>query len=232
MPNTATTLAGFEQHSDWIQASNTGDTGGGSAKPNGTFMMKPATLEIPATAAVPAAPAMFSAEGKYPYNNGYWYIVIPGAWNAMTYFCYEVQFMLPTMADLDACRAVEFELQQNVGGHIYKMAWQAYIKGTGVWRTFDYNTSQWVPTVIPVSITAGEWTAMEAVYLRGEDCNLTHVSLSVNGTRHPVNITKAATAKVQGDYVHCAFQLDSGSTPVPYVCHVQGVNVMMMPTGC
>ena len=231
MPNTATTLAGFEQQSDWIQAGNTGDTGGGSAKPNGTFRMKPSTVEIPATAAVPAAPAMFSAEGKYPYNNGYWYRVIPGAWNAMTYFCYQVQFMLPTAADLQACQAVEFELQQNVGGHIYNMAWQADIKGCGAWRTFDYNTSQWIQTSIPASLTAGEWMAVEAVYLRGADCTLTHVSLSVDGVVHPVNIRKAGTPKVESDYVHCAFQLDSGSTPVPYVCHVQGVNVVMMPTG-
>lgn len=231
MPNSAITLAGFEHQGDRVQAGNTGDTGGGSSKVNGTFVMKPATFDIPATAAVPAAPAMFTAEGKYPYNNGYWYRAIPGEWNAMTYFCYQLQFMLPTAADLEACQAVEFELQQNVGGQIYNMAWQADIKGSGAWRTFDYNTSKWVMTSIPVGITAGEWTAIEAVYLRGSDCTLTHVSLSLNGVEYPVNIRKAATPKVESDYVHCAFQLDSGSTPVPYVCHVQGVNVVMMPTG-
>ncbi len=231
MPNTATTLVGFEQQTDWIQPSNTGDTGGGSTKPNGTFVMTSATLEIPAVAAVPSSPATFSAQGNYPYNNGYWYRVIPGAWDAMTYFCYQLQFMLPTAADLAASQAIEFELQQNVGGHIYNMAWQADIAGTKVWRTFDYNTSQWIATNIPVSITPGEWNAIEAVFLRGEAGTMTHVSLSLNGITHPVNITKTATPRVESDYVHCAFQLDSGSTAAPYTCKVQGVNIVMMPSG-
>lgn len=231
MANTATTLVGLEQQTDWIQPSNTGDTGGGSTKPNGTFIMTPATLEIPAVAAIPASSATFSAQGNYPYNNGYWYRVIPGAWDAMTYFCYQLQFMLPTDADLAASQAVEFELQQNIGSHIYNMAWQADIAGTKLWRTFDYNVSQWIATAIPVSITPGEWNVIEAVYLRGTDSTLTHVSLTINGVHYPVNITKAATPKVESDYVHCAFQLDSGSPAVPYTCKVQGVSVVMMPTG-
>ena len=231
MPNTATTLVGFEHQSDWIQPSNTGDTGGGSAKPNGTFLMTPATFATPAIAAVPAAPATFSAQGNYAYNNGYWYRVIPGAWDAMTYFCYQLQFMLPTAADLAASQAVEFELQQNVGSHIYNMAWQADIAGTKLWRTFDYNVSQWIPTNIPVSIAPGEWNVVEAIFLRGQAGTLTHVSLSLNGVVYPVNVTRPATAKVQSDYLHCAFQLDSGSTPTPYTCKVQGVNVSMMPSG-
>lgn len=231
MPNTATTLVGLELQTDWIQPGNVGDTGGGSTILNGTFLMTPATLEIPAAAAVPAAPAIFSAQGNYPYNNGYWYCVIPGAWDAMTYFRYQLQFMLPTAADLAASEAVEFELQQNVGSHIYNMAWQADIAGTKVWRTFDYNLSEWVPTSIPVSIVPGQWNVIEAVYLRGADGSLTHISLSINGVIYPVNITKTATPKVESDYVHCAFQLDSGSPAVPYTCHVQGVNVAMMPTG-
>ncbi len=35
----------------------------------------------------------------------------------------------------------------------------------------------------------------------------------------------------ESDYLPSAFQLDSGSTPIPYTCKVQGVNVSMMPSG-
>jgi len=214
-----TTLTSLETQPGWLQAGNSGDSGGGSSKPNGTFTIVPGDT-------------VFSAKGNYPYNNGYWYLPITGNFDADTLFSYSLQFMLPTAADLSACQAVEFELQQNVGGNIYNMAWQADIKGSGLWRTFNYTTSAWEATTIPVKLIAGEWTAITATFLRSASGTLTHVDFTLNGVTTPINVTRAATPMVQSDYLHAAFQLDSNgmTPPTPYICHVKGMTVTATPT--
>lgn len=206
----------LEQLSDWVQPDNAGDSGGPSSKPSGKFTM------------TPAMPCIFNAAGAYPYNNGYFYRNIAGSWDSTTYFVYRLRFMLPTIADLAACQAIEFELQQNVGSRIYNMAWQADIKGSGYWRTFNYSKSIWEPTAISVFIAAGEWTVVEATFLRGGDATLTHLTLSLNGKLTPINITREATAKVESDYFHAAFQLDSGSPAIPYKLILGAMSVELL----
>ncbi len=201
----------------WVQAGNTGDTGGGSAKANGQFTITPKATT-------------FHADGAYAYNNGYWYRVLPGDWSNATLFKYSFQFRFPSAADLAACQAVEFELQQSLGGKIHNMAWQADYAATKMWRPFDYSASKWVDTSIQANPPeAGAWFTVEAVYLRTGD-TVTHVSLTLDGVTHLVNFTRQATAEPEADYVHAAFQLDSNSVPTPYSVEVQNMSVTMMPS--
>ena len=142
-----------------------------------------------------------------------------------SYFVYRLGFVFPTAADLAACQAVEFELQQNVGNRVYNMAWQADIRGSGLWRTFDYTRSVWVPTAINVAFAAGEWVDVAATFLRGADDTLTHLTLRLNGKTTALNVKRISTPKVEPYYVHAAFQLDTENPALPYKIEVRGMSL-------
>lgn len=209
----------MESATDWIQPGNVGDTGGGSSKPNGAFAFRPACV------------AQFSAQGAYPYNNGFFYRKL-GAFNHATEFEYAFEVMFPTAADLAASQAIEFELQQNVESRIYNMAWQANFAASKMWRTFDYGGSAWVASSVGIDDTtfiAGVWTRILAKFRRGADLTMTHVSLAVNDRVTPVNFMCASTPRVESDYVHCAFQMDSNgdATPTPYNVAIRNMRVRL-----
>jgi len=143
----------LQARSGWIQPSNAGDTGGSSDKQNGTFVMAPGEV------------ATFSAAGAYAYNNGYWYYRL-GPQPSATRFLFRFAVQLPTDADVAACQAVEFELQQTIAGVVYNMAWQAPLLEGGQWRTFDYANHVWLGAGVPLDKTlfsAGKWLTIERI---------------------------------------------------------------------
>lgn len=212
-----TTIANMEALTDWQQPGTVGNDGGGSpTEPSGYSMAS-------------GSPAVFTAKPPKPYKDGYFYRTVPGSWNAMTYFEYRMRFMLPTSQDIAGCQAVEFELQQNVGSHIYNMAWEMDLKKTGMWCLFNYNMSQWEPTLIPVpKLIPGQWVDVKANFIRGGDCTLTHLTLRVDGVSTPVNVTREATAKVESDYLNAAFQLDGNSISAPYEMMLLDMGITML----
>jgi hypothetical protein len=225
--------ADIQARSGWIQPSNAGDSGGSSAKPSGTFLFTPGKV------------AVFSAQGAYPYNNGYWYYKL-GAQNDATRFLYRFLVQYPTAADLVASQALEFELQQTIAGKVYNMAWQAPFKrspdltGKRYWRTFDYTASRtkapgeyWHDTQVVLDSTIfgdSKLVAVDAEYRRNPDDTITHVALSLNGQRFPVGVTRPGYQEAaKGTYsgFNVAFQLDSNSKtpPTPYKVNVEGMEV-------
>lgn len=222
-----TVVGGLEAGTNWIQAGTTGNSYGSTA--TGTF--------IRTAASSAGADSTFSAAGNAPYADGYWYMNL-GSYDSMIEFSYALEIMFPTAQDLANCQAVEFELQQSVGGLIFNMAWQADLKGSGNWRYFTYtNTSSadWhqPSPAIPVNTSLfapGQYVSIVANFRRDPAANtMTHVSLSINGTVYAVNVTQPATSQPESDYVHAAFQLDcsGASTPPQYIVHVTDMNVTM-----
>lgn len=210
-PQPLLALTALEFATDWIQPANAGDTGGSSDKPSGTFVMVPG--------------ATFSAAGAYPYNNGYWYKKWLGVQASSLVQTLSVTF--PTAADVAACQAIEFELQQSDGERVYNMAWQCPVRRTGFWRTFDYTTHKWEETTIPATtFVPGQRVDLIAKYLLTPDAT-THVSLTIDGVEYPVNISRVPTAKASSQYLSIGFQLDSDSKtpPTPYKVFVRNINI-------
>ena len=217
----STTVSQLQTLSTWVQPGSTGNMGGGSpTTPNGVFQMTPGN------------PATFSMAASIPYAGAYWYYNIPGAWNSATYFEDQMRITFPSLADFNASQAIEFELQQNVGSTIYNMAFQFDFAGSHLVRTFDYNKSVWVPTNIPTSTFNPTGTNVIAVlFLRdAPSTTVTSLGMSINGVWYPVNATRKGTPRVESDYFHCAFQLDSNYARTPYSVNVDNMGVTMMST--
>jgi hypothetical protein len=214
------TISDMQLLSDWIQPGNVGDDGGGSSKPNGKFVM------------IPGSPATFVAAGIRNNNNGYFYRKVPEATNAMTYFEYALSFSFPSQASIDACQALEWELQQNVGGQVYNMAWQADLKGSKLFRPFDFNKTLWTSTAIPVTtldLRPGMTNSIIGRFLRHAN-TLTHLSIDINGVSYPVDVTRPSTPKVESDYLNAAFQMDTIDPSHPYMVLVDKMSLTMAPT--
>lgn len=207
------TMTNIEAKAGWIQPGNVGDTGGGSGKPNGSFLMTAGT------------PATFSVKGAYPYNNSYWYLPV-GARNQATQFQLALAFMFPTASDLAASQAVEMELQQSTGLLVFNMAIQFTLAGAHTLKIFNYAAKQWEDTGIPFVLTPGQWTTVAAQFVRTAT-EMTHVGVTLNGVAHPIGKSHAGTATNGAGYLNAAFQLDSnGSNPPPaYSVKVQNYNV-------
>lgn len=215
--NTPTILSNMEALTDWTQPGTVGNTGGGStAGPIQGGMTQ-------------GSPAVAFLKPTGPYQNQYNVRSVPGSWDAMTYFEYRLRFMFPTAQDIAAHQAFEFELQQNVGGHIYNMAWQRRPKD--FWYSFNYSTSSWESSGIPVGqLIPGQWIDVAASFLRGGDATLTHLALRVDGLTTQVNITREATARVESDYLNAAFQLDGNSITAPYEMMLLNMGITMLAT--
>jgi hypothetical protein len=213
--------------SNWQQCGNCGDSGGPNPQPNGTFIM------------TAGDPATFSAAGNYPFNNGFWWYVMQpaGGYNSTVDFQLSFDMQFPTQADKNASQAVEFELQKNVLDQQYSMAWQFCYACGNKMRVFNKTGHFWEDTGLtfdPAIFAGGKWVSVQTVYhlTTGTPGITRHVSISLNGVNHVVNIDHASTPAVESDYLHPAFQLDSNgqSPPTPYVVKVRNFDVGV-PTG-
>lgn len=202
------------QRTDWKQPGNVGNTGGASSAKHGTFPF------------TPAKPASFAANPASPYDTGYSYVDLTPDLKGLipTYFVYKLKFMFPTEADLAACQAPEFEIQQNFKNQVFNMAWSVI---NGLWCSFDYTNSAWIETEIPANLTAGKWIKVRSDFVRGGDNSLTHLTLRLNGKTNVVNIKRTASPKVEPAYVHAAFQLDSNAFGTPYKVIMGPISVEM-----
>lgn len=186
-----------ESQVGWFQPGNVGNSGGGSAKAHGTSTWIPG--------------ALVTAKPVIPYDNFYFVLDLPVPESAPSRF---VSVRQHSINNLNGWQALEFEHQLQWNGRVYNMAWQARVAEM-LWYYFDYNTSQWVPTPIPVKAFSGLTTIAEfEIDVLAGTC--THVSLTINGKLYPVNVTQPATAK-RGvpNKLTIAEQMDSTSTPIP-----------------
>ncbi|HEY3929813.1 MAG TPA: Ig-like domain-containing protein [Candidatus Koribacter sp.] len=166
----------------------------------------------------------FSISGKTPYTNAFWYIDHPILTTPVKSIVYDFYLYIPE-ATGNAPQAIEFQCQQKVNGYIYNFAWQANYKGK-VWRTFDYVNRKWVATAIPFAgFTTGTWHHIIAQY-HASGTNAVHDSLTVDGVKTLVNITRpAAYTGTAVKQLTNAFQLDMNGTPTPYAVYVDKMTV-------
>ncbi len=206
----------LEESAGWIQPGNVGNSGGGSPVPHGTYEMTLGTMLSPATITIQPA---------YPYDNFYFYRGL-GTFNTATHFRLALQFQLPTEADIVACQAFEFEMQQSTGALVFNMAYQFNQAGTKTLRIFNYATKVWADTGIPFTLIPGQWTTVVAEFARTASV-MYHVGITVNGVWHSVLVPHNGVAVSGIGYLNAAFQLDTtgGNEPPSYKCLLQNYDV-------
>ena len=216
-------LTGTTELTGWIQPRNAGDTGGADpSKPHGDFVLTPGVV------------AKFSAKPGYSNNNGYWYTKRRGPlYDAANVFVQQFHLCFPSLADVSACEAIEFEMQQSKDGTVYDCAWQIRHPGKeNTLFTFDKRpaTHGWMPTGLSLPQLMwkpGVMIPITHTWRRNNDGTFSYLSLRINGVdllTKPI-VQPAWVGANQGNYISVGFQLDSLNKPVPppYSVHVESM---------
>jgi hypothetical protein len=208
------------EENPWLTCGNCGNNGatGPTAAYNDTLGISAPSEDGSAT--------QFSIAATVPFTNGYFYQHHTPVTTPMTALTYSFDLYIPVGTE-NTPQAIEFECQQIVGGYIYNFSWQALYPGN-TWRIFNYGTSQWNATGIPLTrFTPGVWHHIVAEYHNDTTAHtVIHDALTVDGVRTPVNITHNAffSGSATNQFTN-AFQLDSNSAATPYSVYIDQMTI-------
>jgi hypothetical protein len=225
--STLLTMNAIDALNQWLQPGDVGDSGGGDPH------ALPAGYMVPAP--TPGDWAEWHSTPKAAFNNVFWYLKA-GAHNDATDFEMSFDVKIPTSTDQARCRAIEWQIQQNVNDKIFNWAFQLRM-GDDTVRTFTFTgvtgTGHWDDTGITWSHTDFDSAAIVNIVcvFHRDATTATIVSIKINGVLHTLNISQTAIAKVQADYVEPAFQLDSQASALPFLVMTRNMTVRMAKGG-
>jgi len=141
--------------------------------------------------------------GSNNYTNALWWKQLGGNSSARN-FVYDLYFY---MKNPSASQALEFDVNQSVGGRKYIFGTECNIKGTGTWRVWAADRS-WINTGIPCGRPAAyKWHRLVWEFARTSDNKVKFISVTLNGRKHYVN--RVYSPKSSGvSEINVAFQMD------------------------
>lgn len=153
----------------------------------------------------------FSIGGSTPYANALWWKQV-GANSAAHNFKYDLYFYIKNPS---AAQALEFDVNQSVGGHKYIFGTQCNIKGTHAWDVWSVAT-HWKSTGIPCAApSAYKWHHLTWQFQRTSGNQVKFISVTLDGNTHYVNRTYAPKSSGVNE-LNAAFQMDGNRTMTDY----------------
>ncbi|HYG98096.1 MAG TPA: Ig-like domain-containing protein [Terriglobales bacterium] len=146
------------------------------------------------------ASAKFVNAGVVSYSNAIWWKQV-GARDSSTHFIYDLYFYIK---DVGASQALEFDVNQSVGGRRYIFGTECGVSYNRQWSVWGNN--RWNPTGIGCSITPYTWNHLvEESYRANGRVHI--VSITLNGKKHYVNRSYDSIPSGARD-LNVAFQMD------------------------
>ena len=153
----------------------------------------------------------FSIGGSTPYANALWWKQLGGNSSAHN-FKYDLYFYLKNPT---AAQALEFDVNQSVGGHKYIFGTECNIKGSHTWRVWSAATS-WVSTGIPCGMpSAYKWHHLTWNFQRTSTGKVKFVSVTLDGKTSYVNRTYSPKSSGVSE-LNVAFQMDGNKDMTDY----------------
>lgn len=184
----------------WWQAGNTGNSGGASAKPHGTYQW------------YQAVPELVTVNPMAAFDNFLYVMTFPLPAHLPDYLVLGFDNFSVLPDHLGRLQALECQLELRDGLNVYNFAWQLDVGGSKQVRAFKYEPD-----------AKGDWFAVPGVSLPDVSQPLslkaefrldrqlmtaTHDCLWLNGVRHQVSVTQAATPASGPIELSVAFQVD------------------------
>ncbi len=155
--------------------------------------------------------AQFHIARGASYSNALWWKQL-GAQSGASHFTYDVYFYLKTPG---VSQALEFDVNQSVGGHKYIFGTECDLGNGHVWRVYETSQSRWVSTGIscptPKAYTWNHLT-LEFQRLNGQ---VHFVSETLNGTKSYFNRSYAPEGSGVQE-LNVAFQMDENGSGTAY----------------
>ena len=162
----------------------------------------------------------FSIGGTTPYTNALWYKGFGS--NSSQHFAYDVYFYLTTP---NYSEALEFDLNQYIGGHQYIFGHQCSPKWSKTWDTWNQVTGHWESTGIACPVfPAYTWNHVMIEVERTSDNQLHYVAITYNGVKNYVNRYRSPTASSWNGF-SIDFQMDGDYAQHNYSAWLDKLNV-------
>ena len=135
-------------------------------------------------------------------------------------FTYDVQFF---GANLELSQALEFDLNQFVGGQSFIWGHECRVASGHEWDVWNNAANQWVPTGIPCNPVSNSWNHLVIQVQRTPDNRLLYQSISLNG--NTVNLNKYDNpTPTTWNGITINYQLDGNSKQQPYTVMLDNLN--------
>lgn len=163
-----------------------------------------------------SSPSMTGASSQYyiagyqAYSDALWWKQL-GANSGVSNFKYDVYFYIKNPS---ASQALEFDVNQSIGGKKYIFGTECSIKSTGTWHVWS-SSAKWQNTYIPCHApSAYTWHHLVEQFQRING-KVKFVSITLDGKTSYVNRTYSPqNSSVQE--LNVAFQMDGNASKTPY----------------
>ena len=157
---------------------------------------------------------------QVPYSSSLFWKQLGANANA-SHFIYDLYFY---MKNATAPQALEFDMNQSVGGRKFIFGTQCDINDHHDWDVWDTANGRWIQTGIACSaLPAYTWNHL-VLELARNDSQTTFVSVTLNGNKSYINQT-FNTFGVNASELNAAVQLDGNSTNTAYSIWVDKMQV-------
>jgi len=165
--------------------------------------------------------AHFTLGGPTPYSNALWWRGFDADTKA-THFVYDLYFYLKSPS---APEALEFDINQSMGGTRWTWGTECSYRDTGHWDIWDPEAGQWVTTSVPCpQVSANEWHQLTWTVER-VDGKAHYISVALDGDVHQVDKYYNPQQHFDGSGVTVAFQMDGDYRQDPYSVWLDNVSL-------
>jgi Bacterial Ig domain len=156
--------------------------------------------------------AQFYLGGSTPYSNALWWKSL-GATSQFSHFQYDLWVYVSNPA---LPETLEFDVNQDFGGHRWIFGTQCNFKDSGRWDLWDGKSGRWQPSAVPCHpFAANAWTHIVWNFER-VGALVHYVSLQLNGVTIPVNVYWNYQANYAGENTNIQFQMDGDYRQDPF----------------
>ena len=205
VPSTAKVFSKIEEMTGWQNCD--GCAGPGGVGPSTPHWM----AQYQTTPSLDGASAEFFLGGATPYAAALWWKQL-GPIDTATHLVYDLYYLLK---DASAPQALEFDVNQSVGGKKYIFGTECDFKGIKHWRIWDYYL-HWQDTGIACTgLAANVWHHLVWEFERTSDGHTHFIAVTVDANRQTVNrYYRPGPSGVRE--LNVAFQMDGNSSMTDY----------------
>ena len=215
VPSNALVQSNIDQMAAWAQCDKcAGRNGNGPATPH-------TMTENVVSPSLDGKSAEYWLGGTTPYSAALWWKQL-GPQATHTHFVYDLWFYIQNPG---ASQALEFDVNQSVGGKKYIFGTECDYKGSKQWDIWGGPTAHWLHSGIPCTVpTAYTWHHLIWEFQRTSDNKTMFVSMTLDGKTTYLNKSYAPQASGVKE-LNVAFQMDGNSKEDDYSVWVDKVTL-------
>jgi hypothetical protein len=155
---------------------------------------------------------VFWLGGDTPYTQALWWKQL-GANSSAKNFVYDLYLYL---TDSSAPQALEFDVNQSVGGKKYIFGTECDIKNTHTWRVWDTANAKWLSTGVTCPVpSAYKWHHLVWEFQRTSDNKAKFIAVTLDGVKTYINRSYYPKASSVNE-INVAFQMDGNKYQTDY----------------